>query len=252
MPRNRNILALVVFIVWFYLLLAVVLNPSYVSPIAPNNPVMPFLSAEAVSYLWPLVLVTSPIALLAGKRLARPSEGQRREVSPEEFVRIQARAHRMSARDRESTSRQEAEVPSPEGSTSTKVSEPASAPTTKDAGTTETAVVRQSEFTPPPSKTRAAKMAEQPSISDRNKITQKVLEQKETETSLENKRIDELEAEKGAVMSLLSRLEEMKSAENMKPELYEKLKKRYANEIERINARIEEFATKESTKEKGT
>jgi cell fate (sporulation/competence/biofilm development) regulator YmcA (YheA/YmcA/DUF963 family) len=72
-------------------------------------------------------------------------------------------------------------------------------------------------------------------------------EGKEADTT---KRIEELEAERAAMASLMDRLEDMRKNEAIQPELYDKLKKKYVSELEKINAKVERLPVNEEFKKK--
>jgi hypothetical protein len=56
------------------------------------------------------------------------------------------------------------------------------------------------------------------------------------------KDVIELEAERGAVQSLVEKLEEMSRSGTIKRKLYEKLKRKYGEQMDKIGARIKELS----------
>jgi hypothetical protein len=248
--RSGSVVSLVVVLVWFYLFLVAIVNPVFTPPNVPSNPLMPFLLADAVALLWPPLLISAPIVLVAGQRLIRASGSAQREISPEEFIRIQARAIEMSTRDRQSVSRStpsstsaapRTEIPS----TRTEAAEtPAEKVVAKEAKETP-AVRKESEFTPPPTVVREAATKEgvTPGKGGEAAESGQGLEVASHLGPVDKfKDIEELEAEKAAVLSLTERLEEMNRNQAIKRKLYEKLKRKYEEQVEKINQRIGELS----------
>jgi hypothetical protein len=257
-----RLMPLVIVLIWFYLLIAVLVNPTFAPPSVPANPVMPFLSADAINLLWPIILLLAPIVVVSAQRLIQSSGTARREVSPQEFARIQARAHATSQSIRGGARRQESSSPprttaavaaSPESTAPTErpspklnVSEASRTKAKEDTGI--------SEFTPPPTtlreavfgKTEASADAGEASLSEQ--ATDGTMREVSDQTADVDQRMEEMEAEKGAVSSLMTRLEEMKSSGTIEQELYDKLKKKYTGEIDKINNRIGKLAQKERKK----
>jgi hypothetical protein len=114
--------------------------------------------------------------------------------------------------------------------------------------------ISKSEFTPPPTTLREAvfgKAAEEAKLEEASgaePVVEETVSETTDETPDVEKRIEELEAEKGAVSSLSARLEEMKSSGTIDQGLYEKLKKKYTGETEKIDSKIEKLARKEKKK----
>lgn len=257
-----RILPVVFVVVWFYLLIAVLVNPAFTPPITGTNPVMPFLSVDAINMIWPIILLLTPIVLILVQHLLQPVRASRRQVSPQEFTRIQARAHATSESIREGVRRQE--LPGLPRATSETTSQTKSIPSSErpfpklnDSAPSETKSEQEtskSEFTPPPTtlreavfgKANAGAEAEEPSATE--PTTNESVSETTVETTDSQGGIEELEAEKGAVSSLKTRLEEMKSSGTIEPTLYEKLSKKYTSEIERIDNKIEKLDRKEKKK----
>jgi hypothetical protein len=260
--RSGRPLALVLVLVWFYMFIAVLVNPVFTAPNVAANIIMPFLSAETISLLWPVVLLLAPFVIVAGRRLTRPSGAARSQVSAQEFARIQARAHATSESIRAGVRRQESRSPrSAAGEAAlpkaAELVEPLSqgldAQKRNEMKTSE--VATQSEFTPPPTTLREAVFGKAAGTSTAGETTAIAPATGETLTKVadeigdEDQRIEELEAERGAVSSLMTRLEEMKAAGTIEPELYVKLKKKYNAEIDKINGRIGKLGAKERKKD---
>jgi vacuolar-type H+-ATPase subunit I/STV1 len=112
----------------------------------------------------------------------------------------------------------------------------------------------KSEFTPPPTTLRDAVFGKANAGTEAGELPATELATKESvsettdDTTESEQGIEELEAEKGAVLSLKNRLEEMKSSGTIESALYEKLSKKYTSEIERIDKKIEKLAQKEKKK----
>lgn len=248
--RSGRIISLVIVLVWFYFFLAAIVNPISTPPNVPNNPLIPFLPADAVALLWPPILISTPIVLVAGKRLIKPSGGPQREISPEEFIRIQTRAIRMSEADRQGARRSAppATASAPRAQHPSTAVEPVEMPAKKgvvqEAAKPTATVSKESEFTPPPTASRET-TAKEPLTPEKGTAEQP---KKELEIAAhlgpvdKFKDIEELEAEKGAVLSLTERLEEMKNTETIERKLYEKLKRKYDEQIEKIDKRIRELS----------
>ncbi len=249
-------------LVWFYLFMAVLVNPVFTPPNVEANIIMPFLSAETINLLWPIVLLLSPFVIAAGRRLTQPSGAASRQVSAQEFARIQARAHATSESIRGGVRRQESRSPrsAAREAAPPKAAEPVETLLPKlDAKkrneTKASEVAVQSEFTPPPTTLREAvfgKAAGAPTAVETNAIapaTEETVTEVADEIGDEDQRIEELEAERGAVSSLMTRLEEMKAADTIESELYNKLKKKYNAEIDKINSRIGKLGAKEQNKD---
>jgi cell fate (sporulation/competence/biofilm development) regulator YmcA (YheA/YmcA/DUF963 family) len=66
------------------------------------------------------------------------------------------------------------------------------------------------------------------------------------------KRIEELEAERAAMASLMDRLEDMQKLGAIQPDLYDKLKKKYISELQKINAKVERLPVNEEFKKKAS
>jgi len=246
--RSGRVISLVVILVWFYLFLAAIVNP--VGNVS-NNPLIPFLPADVVALLWPPILISAPIVLVAGQRLIKASGVPQREISPEEFIRIQARAIRMSEADRESVRRSTPSIAAvaPRAEPSSAATEPAETPakkgTPQEAAKPTAGVSKESEFTPPPAASRVTAVKE--SVTpEKSVVSTQAKQELEIVGHLgpvdKFKGIEELEAEKGAVLSLMERLEEMNRAETIKRKLYEKLKRKYSEQIEKIDNRIRELS----------
>jgi ElaB/YqjD/DUF883 family membrane-anchored ribosome-binding protein len=95
-------------------------------------------------------------------------------------------------------------------------------------------------------KTEASADAGEASLSEQ--ATDGTMREVSDQTADVDQRMEEMEAEKGAVSSLMTRLEEMKSSGTIEQELYDKLKKKYTGEIDKINNRIGKLAQKERKK----
>jgi vacuolar-type H+-ATPase subunit I/STV1 len=114
--------------------------------------------------------------------------------------------------------------------------------------------ISKSEFTPPPTTLREAVFgkATEDAKSDEAPSTEPAAKENVSEMADETadleERIEELEAEKGAVSSLSTRLEEMKSSGTIDEGLYEKLKKKYTGETDKIDSKIEKLAREEKKK----
>ena len=263
--RSSRPLALVVVLVWFYVFLAAIMNPSYVPPAIPSNPVMPFLTADTVNLLWPLVLIFSPLVMLAAQKLIR-STGRTRQVSARDFARIEARAHATRERIREDVRQSGSRASrAPEGVTAqTELAEP-----TIPSASAERKLIAieellrpapkgsELEFTPLPTtqRGRQAQKAHVGAGPGEETVKESPSDQPEELTKEENeieaaKRIDELEAERAAMASLMDRLEDMQKAGAIQPELYDKLKKKYISELEKINAKVERLPVNEELKKK--
>jgi hypothetical protein len=263
--RSRRPVALVVVLVWFYVFLAAVMNPSYTPPTIPNNPIMPFLAADTVGLLWPLVLVSFLFVMLAAQQLIR-STGRTRQVSPRDFARVQARAHVARERIREDVRQSGSRASkTPQGKTASTEGAELTSTSTK----TEQKLVAaeellrpvpkasESEFTPPPMIERQGQFPDRrggagagegtakESLSDQ--LGELSMEGKDADAS---KRIEELEAERAAMASLMDRLEDMHKMGAIQPELYDKLKKKYVDELEKINAKVERLPVNEELKKK--
>jgi hypothetical protein len=112
----------------------------------------------------------------------------------------------------------------------------------------------RSEFTPPPTTLREAVFGK--ATEDAGAVQASAGEPATEETPTgtideatdADERIEELEAEKGAVSSLMARLEEMKASGTIEQELYDKLKKKYTGEIDKTNNRIEKLVQNERKK----
>jgi hypothetical protein len=258
--RSGRVIALVFILVWFYLFIAVLMNPVFTAPSTESNIVMPFLSAETISMFWPIVLLLAPFVIVAGRRVTQPSGAARTQVSAQEFARIQARAHATSQSIREGVRRQEPRRPrsATGGAAPLATAEPAEPPLRRlDAEklnqTKTSEVTTQSEFTPPPSTLREAVFGKAGTTTTGETTiapaTRETVAKVADEIGNEDQRIEELEAERGAVSSLTTRLEEMKAAGTIEPELYSKLKKKYSAEIDKINSRIGKLGVKERKKD---
>jgi hypothetical protein len=260
--RSGRLIALVLVLAWFYLLLAVLVNPIFTPPNVEANIIMPFLSAETISLLWPVVLLLTPFVIVAGRRVTRPSGAAGRQVSAQEFARIQARAHATSESIRRGVRRQESrsvrsaagEAAPPKAAETIEPSLPG-LDAQKRNETKASEVATQSEFTPPPTTLREAVFGKATGTPPAGETTAIAPPTEETGTELadeigdEDQRIEELEAGRGAVSSLMTRLEEMNAAGTIEPELYNKLKKKYNAEIDKINGRIGKLGTKERKKD---
>jgi hypothetical protein len=265
--RSGKLVALVVVIVWFYVLLAALMNPVYTSPIVPTNPIMPFLKADTVDRLWPLILISSPFTILAGQQLLL-SPGGRREVSAVEFARIQARAHKTRELTKEGVSRPGSHPPK---SAQREAAEPQAAESTPLPKDVERKMIAaeellrptpktsEPEFTPPPITPRGERATETPEAAS---VGEEMIEEsssKPSEMELQEEReadstnrIEELEAERAAMASLMDRLEEMQKLGAIQPDLYDKLKKKYISELQRINAKVERLPVNEEFKKKAS
>jgi len=249
--RSGRVVSLVVIMIWFYLFLAAIANPVFTPPDLPNNPLIPFLPADVVSLLWPPLLISAPIVFVAAQRLIKASGVPQREISPEEFIRIQARAIRMSEADRQGVRRSTppSAPATPGAERSSTATEPvetsAKRGTVQEAAKPTATASKEPEFTPAPTASRitAAKESVTP---DKSVVSTQTRQELEIVGHLgpvdKFKDIEELEAEKGAVLSLMERLEEMNRAETIKRKLYEKLKRKYSEQIEKIDKRIRELS----------
>lgn len=242
--------------------MAVLVNPVFTPPNVEGNIIMPFLSAETISLLWPVVLLLAPFVIVAGRRLTQPSGAARRQVSAQEFARIQARAHATSESIRGGVRRQESrslrsatgEAAPPKATESVEPPLPR-LDVQKRNETKASEVATQSEFTPPITTLREAVFGKAPGTPPAGETTAIAPATEETVTEVadeigdEDQRIEELEAGRGAVSSLMTRLEEMKAAGTIEQELYNKLKKKYNAEIDKINSRIGKLGAKERKKD---
>ncbi|WXG43752.1 MAG: hypothetical protein WED04_06890 [Promethearchaeati archaeon SRVP18_Atabeyarchaeia-1] len=265
MLRSGKLLALAVVLVWFYVLLAALVNPVYTSPSTPSNPIMPFLTAEAIVRLWPLILISFPIVMIAGQRLVS-SSGGRRQVSPQEFARIQARARATRQHAREDVGSPEPRRSRPAqgevlASESAESGHPSADAERKLIATEELLrpppTMSEPEFTPPPMVPRGSQTVEKATTPSRigetaqeSTSTESEIQSEEEKESSAAKRIDELEAERGAVATLMDRLEDMHKLGAIQPELYDKLKKKYIGELQKINAKVERLPVNEELRKK--
>jgi hypothetical protein len=263
--RSGRPVAFVVVLVWFYVLLAIIVNPSYSLPPIPTNPIMPFLTADTVGYLWPLVLISSPFVMLAAQKLIRPTS-RTRQVTTQQIARVQARAHatrELIREDVRQSGSRASRAPHAEPSPEERV-EP-TPPLISDERKLVAAeeLLRpvpkagEPEFTPPPTTERdrqlkkveeaerVSRETEKPSLLDLPEDFSR--EEKESDAA---KRIEELEAERAAMASLMDRLEDMHKMQAIQPELYDKLKKKYVSELEKINAKVERLPVNEELKKK--
>jgi hypothetical protein len=263
--RGGRVLALLVELAWFYTLLAVLSNPVYVPPSIPSNPIMPFLSAYAVNQLWPIVLLSSPIALIIGQQFVRSPGGRRREVSPEEFARIQARVRATRAQTREEVSRpepnqaivgeKEATTTRTRGTSSESKSAERKAIVAEgrllSPKTTSETVSTPPLMTPPSQESTSARVAGTVNeVANKPTVEESEVESQEEREARVARRIDELEAERAAIATLMDRLEDMRRQGSVQPDLYDKLKKKYVSELQRINAKVERLPVNEEIKKK--
>jgi hypothetical protein len=156
----------------------------------------------------------------------------------------------MNARDRQSVSRSVSSRASaaPRTETPSTTTEPVETPTRKvtvQEARGSPAVGRESQFTLPPTVAREIAPKE-PVTSEKSSEDSKSGQGLEVASHLgpvdQFKDIEEVEAERGAVLSLEERLEEMNRTEAIKRKLYEKLKRKYEEQIERLNQRIRELS----------
>jgi hypothetical protein len=131
------------------------------------------------------------------------------------------------------------------------VTEPAEAPTEKEiiqeAARPASTETKESEFTLPPLAPRETAPKES-LTAEQGMATPPVRQELEVAAHLgpvdKFKDVIELEAEKGAVLSLVEKLEEMSRSGTIKRKLYEKLKGKYGEQMGKIDARIKELLEK--------
>jgi hypothetical protein len=101
------------------------------------------------------------------------------------------------------------------------------------------------EFTPPPTVPHETP-PRAPSTNDQVVVTTQKRQELESAAHLGSvdkfKDVEELEAEKGAVQSLVDKLEEMSRSGAIKRNLHEKLRRKYEEQMGKIDAKIKELS----------